>query len=407
MQSSLVDNVSGIASESNADRPICVAFHMIGGATWLGGRNYLLNLLRIVDANCQGSIDSKLFVPSSTHEKDLDSFLKLKRCTIIRSAAFEASAKVSATATIAGRAGRIENRFLSHGVDVAFEHARYWGHRFSIPTIAWLPDFQHRHLRHHFNFFQYWKREIGFRLQTHTRQIMVSSTDARNDCERFYPQCRGRVTAVPFAVPYRGPLTREEIEEVIAKYELPDRYLYLPNQFYAHKNHLLVAKALRILKDEGTEFVVIATGNTRDPRGAQAYDALKRYCDSHSLQSTFRCIGVVPFTDVRRILNASSGLLNPSLFEGWSTTVEEAKADGIPMLLSDLHVHKEQNPGARFFDRNSADSLAERLREHFSAERVQQTPDELQAAADKRLTKFSDQFVSMVRQLHMSARAAT
>ena len=46
---------------------------------------------------------------------------------------------------------------------------------------------------------------------------------------------------------------------------------------------------------------------------------------------------------------ASVALLNPSHFEGWSTTVEEARALGVPMLLSDLDVHLEQAQGiARF-----------------------------------------------------------
>ncbi len=38
----------------------------------------------------------------------------------------------------------------------------------------------------------------------------------------------------------------------------------------------------------------------------------------------------------------STALINPSQFEGWSTTVEEAKSLGVKMLLSDLEVHKEQ-----------------------------------------------------------------
>ena len=35
-------------------------------------------------------------------------------------------------------------------------------------------------------------------------------------------------------------------------------------------------------------------------------------------------------------------VLQPSLFEGWSTSVEEAKSLGKPVLLSDIEVHREQ-----------------------------------------------------------------
>ena len=35
-------------------------------------------------------------------------------------------------------------------------------------------------------------------------------------------------------------------------------------------------------------------------------------------------------------------LINPSLFEGWSTTVEEAKLFDKKMILSDIKVHNDQ-----------------------------------------------------------------
>jgi glycosyltransferase involved in cell wall biosynthesis len=57
-------------------------------------------------------------------------------------------------------------------------------------------------------------------------------------------------------------------------------------------------------------------------------------------------------------------IVQPSLFEGWSTVVEDARALGRPCLLSDLAVHREQDPpGARFFDPRSPEALAELLAE--------------------------------------------
>ena len=42
-------------------------------------------------------------------------------------------------------------------------------------------------------------------------------------------------------------------------------------------------------------------------------------------------------------------LINPSKSEGWSSTVEQAKSMGKLVLLSNLPVHKEQNPSRSFF----------------------------------------------------------
>ena len=45
----------------------------------------------------------------------------------------------------------------------------------------------------------------------------------------------------------------------------------------------------------------------------------------------------------------SKALINPSFFEGWSTSVEEAKILNKKVLLSDIKVHREQKPTKSYF----------------------------------------------------------
>ena len=75
-------------------------------------------------------------------------------------------------------------------------------------------------------------------------------------------------------------------------------------------------------------------------------------------ENNIRLLGSVDHALVKAMMICANALLNPSLFEGWSTTVEEAKAVGTPMLLSDLHVHREQAPGACFFEVDDPLALA-------------------------------------------------
>jgi glycosyltransferase involved in cell wall biosynthesis len=59
--------------------------------------------------------------------------------------------------------------------------------------------------------------------------------------------------------------------------------------------------------------------------------------------------------------------LQPSLFEGWSTTVEEAKSLGKKLLLSDIAVHREQNPPESvFFDPKNSEELAAKMLKLFT-----------------------------------------
>ena len=69
-------------------------------------------------------------------------------------------------------------------------------------------------------------------------------------------------------------------------------------------------------------------------------------------------------------MRLSHSMINPSLYEGWSTTVEEAKSLGVPMLLSDIPVHREQAIGkAQFFDPHSVNDMASKLLEAWNEER--------------------------------------
>ncbi len=71
---------------------------------------------------------------------------------------------------------------------------------------------------------------------------------------------------------------------------------------------------------------------------------------------------MVDFDDVHALIRQACCVLNPSLYEGWSTTVEETKTIGKPMVLSDLEVHREQDPPATlYFEPKNAAMLAEAM----------------------------------------------
>ena len=108
--------------------------------------------------------------------------------------------------------------------------------------------------------------------------------------------------------------------------------------------------------------MVAASGKQVDPyKPGHFQRVLSRLAEAH-LKDQFRLLGLIPYEHIAPLMVGSVAVLNPSLFEGWSTSVEEARALGVSMVLSDLPVHKEQAEGlAHFFCRTSAPSLADAL----------------------------------------------
>lgn len=75
---------------------------------------------------------------------------------------------------------------------------------------------------------------------------MLSSENARKDCDMFYPKSIGGTAVVRFAAPIDISLIEKQPELTIREYQLPTPFFYLPNQFWKHKNHLVVIEALNL-----------------------------------------------------------------------------------------------------------------------------------------------------------------
>ena len=154
--------------------------------------------------------------------------------------------------------------------------------------------------------------------------------------------------------------------------------------------------ALGILRDRGVHIVVASSGNPQDPRHADHYERLRNKVAAEGLAAQFLFLGSIPMRDVAILMRSSVAMVNPSLFEGWSTTVEEAKSLGVRMVLSNLAVHREQaETAAEFFDPNDPLSIAESLRSIWTENREPPTlADQRTAAAsaERRIRDFAVRF---------------
>ena len=228
---------------------------------------------------------------------------------------------------------------------------------------------------------------------------MLSSEDARRDCETFYPSTAGPTRAIPFAVPPSDPDLLLEARAVADGYGLPSRFFFMPNQISKHKNHLLVLDALALLRSRDIDVVIVSSGKQADERHPDHFASVQSKVASLGLQRQFRMLGLIPYQHLLALMHASDALLNPSLFEGWSTPVEEARGLGVPLLLSDLDVHREQAAeDATYFDRYSAQALAstlERFQPLSPGERAVRIARG-RASAAERVRHFAAEFALLV-----------
>ena len=147
---------------------------------------------------------------------------------------------------------------------------------------------------------------------------------------------------------------------------------------------------------------IVCTGNTTDYRNPTYFSELKKKIASYNLQNQFSILGLIPHRDIYQLIRQAAFVLNPSFFEGWSTTVEETKSIGKGIVLSDIEVHREQDPPqAEYFNPHDAADLAEKLCNRWKDSVP--GPDhsmELQAKVllPKRMQAFADSFTAIAKE---------
>jgi glycosyltransferase involved in cell wall biosynthesis len=205
---------------------------------------------------------------------------------------------------------------------------------------------------------------------------------------------------VRFAIPPGNSVATQEDRAIADSYGLPARFFFLPNQFWKHKNHLLVLDALAMLRERNRTVVVAACGRQLDPRNPKHFSHVQTSIERLGLRQEFRLLGLVPYPHLAALMRASVALLNPSCLEGWSTTVEEARTLGVPLVLSDLDVHREQaGNDAIYFDRTSAAALANALDQFRPLDSSERERRMQRAAlhAKSRVECFAVEFVTLAQ----------
>jgi glycosyltransferase involved in cell wall biosynthesis len=343
---------------------IRVAF-LVDYPHYIGGINYLNNLLEALASSGDESIIPYVFIGAKTSDSLKNTFRK--NATIIESELFDRKSfswlAQKLQYKIFGRLDLINKLMFEHRINVV-SHSDVCGMKLPYKTINWLPDFQFLVMPKMFSWVESLKRnKLYKRSITFSDQLIVSSEDALSHLLQFYSVNPSSIHVLRF-VSTVNPVIFEKSESDFKSYldkyyGIKDKYFYCPNQFWKHKNHITLLLACKFLKDQGINIIIVFSGREYDFRHPHYFDSIKKFIAENGIQENVKMLGIIPLNDVYGLMRNCVSVINPSLFEGWSSTVEEVKSIGKNIILSDLSVHREQAPHeAQFFDTTNVNDLA-------------------------------------------------
>lgn len=336
---------------------------------YTGGLNYYKNLLYAINEVNDKSIELILFISSTLDNDYVEYFSKFS--TVIKTNFINQNNFISILNKIIYKLTYISicNEYLVKKYKIDIITHSYYVPKFSKIKISnWIPDFQYLHYP------ELWtKKELNATLKNHyhlaknSDSILLSSYDALKDFETIFPEYSSKTKVINFvSQPSKNFITNDkDILDSVKKYTKNKNYFYLPNQFWQHKNHKVALEAVKLLQSKGHDFKLICSGHMKDFRNNNLHiQKIIDFVSENNLHEYVSFLGLIPYDDVLNLIYCCKALINPSFFEGWSSTVEEAKSIGTLAIISDIPIHREQAPkNVIYFDPNNAEQLSNILEE--------------------------------------------
>jgi len=227
--------------------------------------------------------------------------------------------------------------------------------------ISWYADLQHKHYPEFFTWVKRLERDLRIRLiLRNSKDLVVSSNAVKDDFYRFFKVPKSLKMHVYHFVSIIDEFPTGDFEPIREQYKLPNDYFMISNQFHKHKNHKVAFEAIADLQKEGMKKNLVLTGKLPEDDGSEYVAELKKILTENELEDRILFLGVLPRNTQLAIMKNATAIIQPSLFEGWSTVIEDAKSLQVPVIASDLKVNREQlGATGAYFEPHNAIHLAE------------------------------------------------
>jgi glycosyltransferase involved in cell wall biosynthesis len=232
-----------------------------------------------------------------------------------------------------------------------------------LPYVTTIWDLQHR-LQPIFpevaangewvNRERFFSREIG-----QAAIVIVGTATGQAEVERLYGVPPTRIRRLPHPTPSFALDAHVATDtDVLARYGLEPGYVLYPAQFWAHKNHVGLLHALRLLRDEHQiDLRAVFVGSDQ---GNEAH--VRQVARSLDLGAQVSFLGFVPRSDLVMLYRHAFAMAYLTFFGPENLPPLEAFALGCPVVASDVPgAHEQLGDAALLAPPTSESAIADAL----------------------------------------------
>lgn len=188
-------------------------------------------------------------------------------------------------------------------------------------------------------------------------KVIVDSSYSKEYAIKKYNLDRNRVKTLKYLPNIREIQSNTNID-VKQKYNIKNDYIFYPAQFWAHKNHIFILRAIKILKEKkGVDVDVIFSGSDK---GNLNYILQK--AKDFGIDDLINYIGFAPDEEIPLLYKESLALVMPTYLGPTNIPPLEAFFYETPVCYSDTPFFREQVGDAVFYiDLNNPATLVQNI----------------------------------------------
>jgi len=235
-----------------------------------------------------------------------------------------------------------------------------------MPYLVSIQDLMHRYYGSfpEFPLMERLRRDMLY-ANAARHAVLIAVDDAQNadDLERFYKIPRKKVRVIHYVPPgyvyeYKD-MTAERAREILVKYNLQPDYLFYPAQFWHHKNHSRLIRALKAISDDrGVTIPLVLTGSPE----SREYSKVMGLVDQLNMRGQVTILGYVSQEEIVALYKAATALVFPSLFGPTNIPPLEAFLLGTPVACSNLFsMPKQVGDAGLLFDPFDINDMSQKI----------------------------------------------
>lgn len=210
----------------------------------------------------------------------------------------------------------------------------FWGYITKVRSIVAIHDLMHRYERKYkevSNYGKYIHKENHFiNICKHSIGIMVDSELGKRHVHESYQFPLENIYVLPY-IPQES-INNGDNNIDINKYKLPSKYILYPAQFWPHKNHIRLIKAIYYLKNDLPDIHLVLVGSKKNE-----YKSVAKLVLELNLDDVVLFMGYVPERDLMEFYKRATAMVMPTFFGPTNIPPLEAFAVGCPVAVSNVY----------------------------------------------------------------------